>query len=90
MADVVELTDDADGYVIADAIRVASFDPGEIAVYEQPDLADPVELVSTAPVANGTWHNVVTTYDPGNRMAIYLDGVLSGELTTDVTDAFDQ
>ena len=42
---LVQLSDAANGYVIADAIRVASFTPGEITVSEQPDLADPIELV---------------------------------------------
>lgn len=50
----------------------------------------PVELVSTAAVPSGSWHNVITTFDPGNRMAIYIDGVLDSELTTGVPTAIRQ
>jgi len=52
-----------------------------------PTEGDPIEVTSVAPVLSGSWHHVSTVYDPGNRMAIYIDGVLDTELTTGVPTA---
>jgi hypothetical protein len=67
-----------------DAYYVSSKSDSHIVFGITPAVGTPVELTSSAAVLNGTWHNVVTTFDPGNRMAIYLDGVLDSELTTGV------
>ena len=56
---------------------------------------DPVTLTSATAIVNGVWRHVAVVFQPGVRMAIYLDGQLDAEMTDGVpydvntlTDAF--
>jgi hypothetical protein len=70
-----------------DAYYVNSKTDSHIVFGITPTEGTPVELTSAAAVPNGGWHSVITTFDPGNRMAIYIDGALDSELTTGVPAA---
>ncbi|HLA83521.1 MAG TPA: LamG-like jellyroll fold domain-containing protein [Thermoguttaceae bacterium] len=50
----------------------------------------PVELISSNVVLSGSWHHVSTVFEPGVRMAIYVDGVLDSELTENIPTAIRQ
>jgi len=45
-----------------------------------------VRSSSALSLTDGTWHHVAVTFQAGQRMAIYLDGELSGQLTTGVPE----
>ena len=73
------------GGSVNDGYYVNSMTNSQIVFGITPAIGDAaVTLGSNALVPNGTWHHVVTTFDPGNRMAIYIDGVLDNELTVGV------
>ena len=65
---VVELSDDANGYVQADAIHVVQLQTGEIAVFELPATGSPKALVDAQSVVNfGYTELFPTAADAGDQ-----------------------
>ncbi|MBN2021569.1 MAG: metallophosphoesterase [Pirellulales bacterium] len=46
-----------------------------------------VRSAAALSLGDDTWHHVAVTYQAGARMAVYIDGVLSGELAAGVPEA---
>ncbi|MBN2021570.1 MAG: LamG domain-containing protein [Pirellulales bacterium] len=72
------------GGSVNDAYYLSSMSNSQIVFGITPAVGDTVTLGSNALVPTGSWHHVAAVFDPGARMALYIDGVLDNELTVGV------
>ncbi|MBN1909176.1 MAG: PEP-CTERM sorting domain-containing protein [Pirellulales bacterium] len=67
-----------------DSYYLSSMSNSQIVFGITPAVGEPVTLGSNMLMPNGTWHHVAAVFEPGARMALYIDGVLDNELTVGV------